>query len=264
MKTRNIITILVCPENSDNIGAAARAIKNMGFSQLRLVRPPRHWQVKGKKMAMSAFDVLKKAKVFPSLQAASADLQKMVATTRRASLGRGRFIDFGEAASKVRHESKKIKIGLVFGCESKGLANKEIRLCDHLITIPAGKTYPSLNLAQAVMVVLFSVAFDRNLKTGPGTVNQGLLDKKAIGITLEYFESALRALGYREGGAELLPRILQTVRDLIKRSGLLEKEVPVWPEDRPVHAPQHSSGLASCLRRLARSRVYHRLQADSV
>ena len=58
MKTENIAILLVSPENPDNIGAVARAVKNMGFSDLRLVRPPRQWRTKAKKMAMSADDIL--------------------------------------------------------------------------------------------------------------------------------------------------------------------------------------------------------------
>ena len=63
MKKEKIAIILVSPENPDNIGAAARAVKNMGFSDLRLVAPPTKWRTKAQKMAVSAKDVLEKAGV---------------------------------------------------------------------------------------------------------------------------------------------------------------------------------------------------------
>ena len=65
MKKENIAVILVFPENPDNIGAAARAVKNMGFSNLRLVGPPKAWRAKAKKMAVSAEDILKKGEELP-------------------------------------------------------------------------------------------------------------------------------------------------------------------------------------------------------
>lgn len=223
MSPKNIVTILVCPENPDNIGAAARAVKNMGFSSLRLVAPPTEWRRKGKKMAMSAADILARARVFPDLKKATGDLQLVVGTTRRASRGRGMFLDFTRAMTKIRTASVGEKIGLVFGCESKGLANKDSRLCDFLVTIPTGRAYPSLNLAQAVMVLLFSISLQKDTSMGPEPGGQ-FLSKKEIDVTMMHWEEALRVLGYGENGARLLPRILRTVRGIIKRSGLLAAE----------------------------------------
>jgi tRNA/rRNA methyltransferase len=224
MKPQNLTVILVCPESPDNIGAVARAVKNMGFSRLRLVNPPRNWRSKGKKMAMSAEDTLNQAETFSGLKEAGGDLQVLFGMTRRASESRGRFTSFPKAVSKMRDLSQKVKVGLVFGCESKGLANKDIRLCDELVTIPTGKAYPSLNLAQAVMVVLFSIATGKESRKRSEGPAEALLSKKEIDATMGHFEKALRTLGYHEAGAELLPRILQTTRGLIKRSGLLAPE----------------------------------------
>lgn len=224
MKVRNIIVILVCPENPDNIGAVARAIKNMGFESLRLVAPPARWRFKGKKMAMSAGDILEKARVFRSLKDASADVSVLIGTTRRYGKERGAFLAFDRAIGKIRRESLKGSVGIVFGCESKGLSNEHIRLCDYRMTIPTGCAYPSLNLAQAVMVILFSVFGKRNLSNRESRAEEKPLKKKEVESALMCFAGALRSLGYREGGANLLPRILQTTRDLIKRSGLWERE----------------------------------------
>ncbi len=222
MENKNIAIILVAPENVDNIGAVARALKNTGFSDLRLVRPPLNWRVKGKKLAMSAVDVLKNGKVFPSLEKAVHDRNLVIGTTRRNGTWRGFFSPFREMISKVRRSAGVLKVGIVFGCESKGLANDDIALCDRLVTIPASPQYPSLNLAQAVMVTLFS------LSVSPDAARQEpserFLDKKETAVVLDHFEEALRALGYRLGGNDLLPRILDTMRGLFKRGGLIEPE----------------------------------------
>jgi TrmH family RNA methyltransferase len=222
MKKENIAVILVSPENPDNIGAAARAVKNMGFTDLRLVAPPGNWRAKAKKMAVSAEDILKKGKEHASLQDAVRDLALVVGTTRRLGGHRGTFLSFDQAVAKIRGSSRRQKAGIVFGRESKGLANEDSALCDHLVTIPTGPSYPSLNLAQAVIVTLFALCRDRRLEKK--AAHERALNKKEIEGTIAHFKEALKALGYKKGGADLLPRILRTLRGLIKRGGLLEPE----------------------------------------
>ena len=225
MKKENIAVILVSPENPDNIGAAARAVKNMGFSDLRLVKPPRGWRVKARKMAMTAGDTLKATKVFLSLREAILDLGLVIGTTRRGGEHRGTFLPFDKTISGIRRHSSSRKAGIVFGRESKGLANEDSALCDQLVTIPTGPAYPSLNLAQAVMVMLFALSWERS---GPHEAallsEERNLNKKEIEAAIAHFEEALKVLGYKKGGADLLPRILKTLRGLIKRAGLLEPE----------------------------------------
>jgi len=222
MKKEKIAIILVSPENPDNIGAAARAIKNMGFVSFRLVRPPRNWRTKAKKMAMSAEDILKKGEEYSSLQEAIRDLGLVIGTTRRLGGHRGAFLPFNKAISKIRGSLHHQKTGIVFGRESKGLANEDSALCDHLVTIPTGPSYPSLNLAQAVVVMLFALSWER--RATRSIPHERALNKQEIEVTIAHFEEALKVLGYKKGGADLLPRILRTLRGLIKRSGLLEPE----------------------------------------
>lgn len=229
MKKEKIAVILVSPENTDNIGAVARAVKNMGFSQLRLVEPPGAWRTKARKMAVAAEDILKKGEIYASLRDAVQDLGLVIGTTRRLGGHRGAFLSFDKTVLKIRGNSQRQKIGIVFGRESKGLANEDSALCDHLVTIPTGDSYPSLNLAQAVMVMLFALSWEgprvsRDQHAGEGVSQARILNKKEIEATIAHFTEALKALGYRKGGADLLPRILRTLRGLIKRGGLLEPE----------------------------------------
>ena len=102
MKKEKIAIILVSPENPDNIGAIARAVKNMGFVDLRLVEPPRTWRTKAKKMAMSAEDILKKGEEYSSLQDAIQDLGLVIGTTRRGGGHRGTFHPFDKTVSEIR------------------------------------------------------------------------------------------------------------------------------------------------------------------
>ena len=241
---KNVAIILVQPENSDNIGAAARAMKNMGFTDLRLVKPPENWRVKGRTLAVNAKDVLAAAKEFPSLKAAVADLQWVAGTSRRRGSKRTHFIEFDEVIQRLRPhpnplpqagegKSKKatpplplgeggVRAGVVFGRESKGLSNADLSLCDGIVSIPASPIFPSINLAQAVMIFMFSLyraAGDKTeIKTRPP------VPKKDVEEVLGRIEAALEILGYPEEGGDATGRILATFRGLFRRSGLIESE----------------------------------------
>ena len=247
-----VAVILAEPENPDNIGAAARAMKNMGFEDLRLVRPPKAWRSPAKKMAMSACDLLEKAAVFQTFEAAVADRTFVVGTTRRQGPKRGVFLPFFEMIQRIQKMDSPDRPAVVFGKESKGLNNQTLRLCDWVTTIPTHCVYPSLNVAQSVMTVLFSLfsfqtassatqllkfreltgarfssgkAYPFDSETSvTGAPALVYLSKDQVEDVLERFKAALRALGYQSGGADKLNRIIFTLRDLIKRSGLLERE----------------------------------------
>ncbi|MFZ5802509.1 MAG: RNA methyltransferase [Candidatus Omnitrophota bacterium] len=231
-----IAILLVDPENPDNIGAVARAMKNMGLRDLRLVRPPAHWDESGKKMAMSAADVLDTAAEFQTVQEAIADLQFVVATTRRTGPKRGPFMPFEEVLRKIQVRRKTRSIGLMFGRESKGLDNDSLRQCDAVTTIPVSPAYPSINLAQAVMIFAFAL-FDKNIRLPRPAPKRGhfpspdapdcrdlrFVSRAEIEEALDAFAEALRRLDYGHQG-DKLERIRATLHGLIKRSGLLLSE----------------------------------------
>jgi len=223
---KTVSIILVEPENPDNIGAVSRAMKNMGLSDLRLVRPPRGWRPKAKKMAMSAWDVAKKATVYPKLSEAIRDASLVIATTRRQGAKRGAFIPFDEAIQKVTALSKKKKAALVFGKESKGLDNPSLKACDWVTTIPTSPEYPSINLAQSVMILAFSLYQKNKSASTPSSV-RGLsfVPQEVIQDVLMRWNKALWALSYdEEGGKEVIERILATFHGILKRSSLVESE----------------------------------------
>ena len=151
--------ILVDPGLPENIGAATRALKTMGLERLRLVRPAEHLGARARWMAHGANDVLERAEVFESLEAALADVDFALATTARDRHRAEGYVtpdrlpnflvDKGDAA---RHAA------LVFGSEQSGLPNRELALCDALTTVPLAASYPSLNLAQAVMVYAYALS----------------------------------------------------------------------------------------------------------
>lgn len=225
MKSR-IAIVLVEPENADNIGAVARAMKNMGISDLRLVNPPVNWKERGKVLAMSAQDTLGKAKLYTGLKEAVGDCHLVVGTTRRSGVRRSEFWDFDEAIENLAALGKSKKTAILFGKESKGLSNADLALCDKKIMIPSHNGYPSLNLAQAVMVICFSLFKNRGSKNG--TEKLETVSKKEMLAALSRIEKALTVLGYDEGNNDVRGRIMATFQGLALRSGLLPKEAQMF------------------------------------
>ncbi len=235
--TNAVSIILVEPENPDNIGAVARAMKNMALSDLRLVKPPKNWRRLGKKMAMSGVGVLQKAREFKTLKQAISDARLVIGTTRRRGPKRGQFIAFDEAIQELTEIDS--RTALVFGKESKGLDNPSLRLCDRTVTIPANPDYPSLNLAQAVMVFSFSILKTSlvDSSSSPHDFRRGspakalgddiLVSKKEMEEVLVALQSALKALGY-DSGRGLIERVKNSFHRLLKRNGLLESEARMF------------------------------------
>lgn len=230
----NLCFVLVEPENPDNIGAAARAIKNMGFCDLRLINPPRDWRTKSKKMAPHATDVLHDAKVFEHLQGALEDIQLAIATSRRVGPKRGRFIDFHEAVEKARKGMPGQRVAFVFGKESKGLDNESLNLCDFIATVSTHAECPSINLAQAVMIAAFAMSTlsgmpsynDRRNNQQKQLRSPIFAGKKEMSDVLLTLEKTLVGLDYTYGqGSRTVERIRASWHRLFKRSGLLYSEV---------------------------------------
>lgn len=222
-----ISIVLVEPENPDNIGAVARALWNMGCEDLRLVRPPASWKKKGKKMAMGGFQVLQKARVFQTVEKAIGDSHLVIGTSRRQGIKRGKFLSFGNAIKRARTVSKKKRVSFLFGKESKGLDNASLEQCDWVTTIPANPAYPSLNLAQAVMVTAFSLfASKASMKETQSEIT--LVPKEQVYEILEKIRHAIQILGYREEGYDVIDRIVATFHGLFKRNGLMPHEAQMF------------------------------------
>ncbi len=150
--------ILVAPSHPGNIGAAARAVKTMGFEELWLVAPDRFPHAEATALASGAADVLGRARVVATLAEAVADCNLVCGTSARLRTG---FYWPGftprEAAPKVLSASAEGVAAIVFGTERTGLTNAEFERCNFLIHIPANPAYESLNLAQAVQILAYEL-----------------------------------------------------------------------------------------------------------
>ena len=152
----NVHFILVEPFSPGNVGAAARAIKTMGFSKLWLINPCDHLSEDARKLAHASEDILENARVFSSLPEALADMHFVVATTNRVREYRMPTFTPEEVGSRIAQIAPEHNIALVFGREQSGLTNDELRICQATSSIPAAINHPSLNLAQAVMIYAYA------------------------------------------------------------------------------------------------------------
>ncbi|ATF94211.1 Uncharacterized tRNA/rRNA methyltransferase HI_0380 [Cedecea neteri] len=151
--------ILVSPARAENVGAAARAMKTMGFTEMRIVASDAHLQPAARWVAHGAGDILDGIRHFDTLAEALSDVDFAIATTARS---RAKFHYYATPQQLVPMlEEKRQWVGcsaLVFGREDSGLTNEELELADVLTGVPMVADYPSLNLGQAVMVYCYQLS----------------------------------------------------------------------------------------------------------
>ena len=145
--------VLVEPSHPGNIGAVARAMKNMALAELVLVRPKAFPHPEAIARASGADDLLAAHRVVDSVVEAVADCGFVAATTSRPRDQNFRALDLHEAAERIFEMSARGPAAVLFGAERTGLTNEELALAHLLIRIPANPEYPSLNLAMAVQLV---------------------------------------------------------------------------------------------------------------
>lgn len=145
--------ILVNPARGENVGFAARALKTMGFSSLRIVGERLQDTSAARKTAYGAHDVLDEITTFQSLSEALADLDLTIGTTSKARIKRYDNLAPSQITSILREKQNIMaNMGFVFGSEENGLSTDELDQCDLVSTIPMATGYPSLNLAQSVLI----------------------------------------------------------------------------------------------------------------
>jgi tRNA/rRNA methyltransferase len=243
MGLRNIRIVLVRPRGAANLGATARAMKNMGLHELVLVqptpavlgvvqaaaseptagRPPAdaasYW---ASALAVHADDVLRQARCCPSLDEAVGDCGVVVGTTCRDGLYRAAVETPRAAAPALVAAAAANRVALVFGPEDHGLSNEDLKACHRLIAIPSDPGYPSLNLAQAVMVCCYELftAADTAANALPA-----LATAERVTRMLDHLQAALLSIGFLH--ADNPDHIMFAFRRLFGRAQLEERDVRI-------------------------------------
>ena len=217
--------VLVETHYAGNLGSVARAMRNMGMSDLVLVRPvARRDDTQAVRMAVHAGDVLDNARIVTTLEEALAGTSQSAATAARV-VGPVREIKKGFPRdiipAMVEFATTDRPVALVFGPEPSGLTTADVSLCHHVVKIPADHTYSSLNLAQAVAICCYEmrlawIARAPRARPVPATF-------ESQDQLFRHLREALEAVGYLFG--EKQETLMHGVRHLISRMG---------PEDRDI------------------------------
>lgn len=232
----NIRIVLVNTTHPGNVGAVARAMKNMGLSQLYLVEPKNYPDEVAYYRAVSAQDVLNSAVVTSTLEEAVADCGLVIGTSARGRRIPWPLLNPRSCCEQVYPELKQHPIAIVFGREDRGLTNEELQRCNLHVHIPTNEEYSSLNLAMAVQVLAYEMRMT-HLAASEGA-NGDVLSADAMkewdvpmckSDDLErffvHFEDTLRDMGFLKDTA---PKQLMTrLRRLFTRTRMDQLEVNI-------------------------------------
>lgn len=212
------VIILVHPQMGENIGAAARVMKNFGISELRIVTPRDGWpNEKARSMAAGAVDIVDKAVIYPNLAESLADLNYVYATTATPRDMNKEYILSTELAASYPKNAG--KVGIMFGRENNGLSNEEITAANKIVSINT-TAFSSLNLAQAIAVICYE-SFT-NLSSKDYSNPQILATREEIGLLFEHLFSELDKKDFFRV-AEKRPQMVQNIMNIFNRIDSLSK-----------------------------------------
>lgn len=225
------------PSSAENVGAAARVLKNFGFSRLGVVEPPA-WSgrprsggpgtarddvmARARKLARRAGDLLDRAEIHRDVRAALAEATWTCGTTSRAVEGRRRLSP-RDLAEEVARRSASGTVAILFGEERRGLSDAELALCQAVCSVPTDPAYDSMNLAQAVAVVAYEIAQARPSASPPGPPRSEPARHATVEALWERLREVLGRVGYLN--PENPDHILDEWRRLLARAEPTQREV---------------------------------------
>ena len=218
--------VLHRPENGGNVGAAARALKNMGFSRLCIVEPQTLDWDEAVRMAHGAEDVLHAAQRSTTLDAAIADCRWVVGTTRRRGKRRQTRYTPRAFAQAAAGETARRPLAIVFGPERDGLDARDLARCQDVIHIPAAAAQPSLNLAQAVMVIVYELAQEFWPSPDADRAPAATADAGELELLYTHLEEMLLGVGFVR--AETAAHQMRMLRQMFARARPSPAEVTQW------------------------------------
>ncbi len=231
-KSQLLRWVLVETSHPGNVGSAARALKTMGFGDLRLIKPKIKdiaQESEAIALASGAVDVLQSSQESDSLSSAVQGCSLVLGLTSRDREFGPPALDWETARALIQETSANHgRIAMVFGPERTGLDNDHLALCTHRVWLEANPDYPSLNLAQALMVCAYTLRETLSQASSPEMmVNREelaeLADPAAIAAMLEHWREGLEAIGYLDPNnpKKLMPRL----QALFARSRLHKEEI---------------------------------------
>jgi len=220
----SFVVVLNEPQDIVNIAGTLRAMMNTGLTRLRLVRPALYDAYRIAGIAHGAEPLLENIEFFDSLREATADAGRIIGTTARRRTASYVWQHPREAAPQLLALEVSGPVALVFGREDKGLSNEDLDLCERLLVVPTDPAHPSLNLAQAVLLVAYELWLAaseqpplprpkrRTAPARPAELDALFTDTETALGTIEFFK------------ARNAPQVMRTVRAILRRAGLSSRE----------------------------------------
>ena len=212
-----IRVVLVQPTHPGNIGAAARAMANMGVAELVLVQPRDFPSPEATARAAGADHILDNAVVVDDLDQAIADCALVIGASARSRTIQWPQLPPAKAMKKAAQTARHARVALLFGRESRGLTNRELERCHYLVRIPVDPAFPSLNIAAAVMVLLYELrrAVEKTLGNdagGQAFEPSAPSEQRAVAEEMQHFyrhlHRVLATLQFGDGHSDKLHRKL--------------------------------------------------------
>lgn len=226
--------VLVEPQDDINIGTAVRAAKNFGVTSMRLVRPATADAHIIGVSAPRAQDMIEKMERYDDVDEAVADCVLTLGLTARRRSANWRVLEPRGAAAEIVKASQKGRVAILFGREDSGLPNEVLDRCNAVVTVPTNPGYSSLNLGQAVLLMLwelFRATEADNLETAALTetrVESEFPPAPMAGLErmFDQAEAALEAVEFFK--TETHEHIMRSVRNVFLRSAIDTRELAIW------------------------------------
>jgi len=221
---QNTIFILVGTKHPGNIGSVARAMRNMGFTQLRLVSPQCAANEESRRLAKAGAGILDTTRTFRTLGGAVRDLRYLIGTTGKSGGNRAQTYSPRALAGSVAGYAANQKVGILFGPEDTGLVDEDLLRCQRLIRIPTNPDARSLNLAHAAMIVAYELRLAR-LQHEPARVPK-LATLPQVEAMFAQLERALLEIGFLQ--EQNSRHMMFALRRILGRAALEQPDVGIF------------------------------------
>ena len=226
MSFKNIYFILSRPQLGENIGSAARALKNFDIPNLSLVNPRCIWpNRKAIATSVGANNIIQSTKIYSSVEESVEKLDIVFASSARKRKVNKKIITINDFTKKIK---KNKKVGIIFGPESSGLNNNELNCADYLVTIPTNKKFSSLNLSHSVILFCYKIfqhfskkkfIYSTNYKSSTAT-------KSEVNKFLNFLIKGLDKKGFLQPDHKR-PSMIRNINNIFHRSNLSEQEIRI-------------------------------------
>ena len=226
MSLKNTYFILCRPQLGENVGFAARALKNFNISKLRIVKPKCAWpNQKAIATAVGAKNILQKTKTYPSVEKAIGDMDIIFATTSRIRRVNKKVISITDFTKKIK---KNCKVGIVFGPESSGLSNDEVNCADYLVKIPTNKNFTSLNLSHSLILFCFHLFqhYSKKKFSFISSYRSNIATKSEVNKFLNFIIKGLDKKGFLQPDHKR-QSMIRNIHNIFHRLNLSEQEIRI-------------------------------------